>query len=537
MIGIPTASGSRTPGIRPRESGACSVFSETCMSIRPLLPAAGAAWLSYLAFVILLFSPAIRAYDAGRLPYSEGLRGFADLLAPNALLSGGPDSAATVAAVSLYLAIVAVTLGSWCWAMRAACPLHMRSPLPLIGLTAMVATPLLIAPGLFSDDVYLYNLYGRAIAVYGANPILSPPAAFPSDPHLPWVFWQELPSSYGPIWLMLSALLSALAADSVTAVAVLYRLAGLGLHLVTVAVLWRVLHRQRYAAALPAVIFYAWNPLVLLEVVANAHNDVLVALFAIPLVGAAMERRWSRAAIYAACALMVKPFAVVFVPAVARRLWQDADPQTRYKQLAIAASVGTAVVLALSLPLWSGDALIRNALHNPAASGYTNSLWELALAMGPDWSRAGADEVQHPYVDVVRGLAFFAGAAWVLTRRALDRDVPQVAVRLWLVFCLTACWVWPWYFVPVLALAPLAGAACLPTAAALTIGGLLFWGGWPERSVKPLALLYEWRSLLLFGPLLLTWIWPRARSLLSLPPGMRRQQPGGDAARLQPAAE
>jgi hypothetical protein len=264
---------------------------------------------------------------------------------------------------------------------------------------------------------------------------------------------------------------------------------------------------------------------------------VLVALFAIALVGAAMQRRWPRAAILAACAVMVKPFAVILVPAVARRLWQHSDPSTRYRQLALAVSVGVAVGLAVSLPLWSGDALIRNVLHNPAASMYINSFWELAASGGPGWFRAAAPN-EHSYLDLVRGLAFVAGVAWILTRRAPGNDapgddVPQVAVRLWLLFCLTAGWVWPWYFVPMLALAPLAGAAYLPAATALTIGGVLFWAGWPERTVGLFPLLYEWRSLLLFGPLALTATWVPAREVLSFARGVRRHQPRADAEQLQ----
>lgn len=510
----------------------------TWTSLGPLVPAAAAAWLSYVGLLILLFSPAIRVYDAGFLPHWSGLRTAAYILAPNALLSGRAESAATLVAILAYLAITALAFASWCWALRIARSVELRSPAPLLVLTAALAAPLLIVPGLVSDDLYLYNLYGRTMAVYGANPILSSPSAFASDPQLPWVHWRELPSAYGPIWLMLSAVLSALAADSLSAAVVLYRLAGLVLHLFAVATLWRLLAQQRPASALPGTIFYAWNPLVLLEIVANAHNDVLVALFALLLIGAATQRRWSRAALYGACAVMVKPFAVVLLPAVARHLWQQSAPQSRYRQLAFASAVGIAVMLLLNLPLWSGVALLRNALNNPAASMYTNTIWELVSETGRAWFGVSTVAIQHPYLDILRGACFFVGIAWVLTRRPSRRDVPQVAIRLWLVFCLTACWVWPWYFVPVLALAPLAGAAYLPTATALTVGGLLFWVGWPERNVGPLGILYGWRSLLLFGPLFLIWAWAPGRAHVLATLGFRgRPRVGGDAVdgRLQTA--
>jgi hypothetical protein len=338
---------------------------------------------------------------------------------------------------------------------------------------------------------------------------------------------------------MLSAALSAIEAESLTGTVIIYRLGGLALHLVSAWILWQLLRERRPSAALQGAIFYAWNPLVLLEVVANAHNDVVVALFALLLVGAASRRRWSRAALYGACAVMVKPFAIVLLPSVARHLWRQDEGRARYRRLAVSSAVGAVTVLAVSAPLWSGIALLRNAMDNPAARMYTNSVWELFSQAGARWFGVYTVDVQHPYLDVLRGICFVAGLAWVLTRPATRRDVPQVAIRLWLVFCLTACWVWPWYFVPVLALAPLAGAAYLPSATALTVGGLLFWVGWPERQVGPLGALYDLRSLLLFGPLIAIWTWAPARALVLAALGFRgRRRPGSDRVdgRLQTAA-
>ena len=98
----------------------------------------------------------------------------------------------------------------------------------------------------------------------------------------------------GPLWLMLSAAVSAAAQHSITAVVVAYRVCGAVLHLITAGVLWTVLRRERPDMAVAGTVCYAWNPLVLLEVVGNAHNDVLVALCAALLVAAGLRRCGSR---------------------------------------------------------------------------------------------------------------------------------------------------------------------------------------------------------------------------------------------------
>jgi hypothetical protein len=377
-------------------------------------------------------------------------------------------------------------------------------------LTALIGLPLLVAPGLFSDDVYLYNLYGRTIAEYGANPIVSAPNAFQQDPHFPWVHWKDLPASYGPVWLMLSAPLSALAGESISAVVVVYRTAALLLHLLVAASVWHVLSRRRTRDAVAGTVFYAWNPLVLIEVVGNAHNDVLVGLFAVLLVAAAAQRRWSSAAFFGVCAVMVKPYALILLPPLALRLAGAAGPQ-RIRRIGWAVAVGIATAVAVSVPLWAGLQLLANISANPAAHAYTNTMWELISMAGPAWFGLAADSIQRPYLDALRMAAFGLGALWVLTRPWGRRHVAKAAFALWLLFSFTAAWVWPWYFVPAIALSVFAGRGAIALATALTVGGLLFWAAWTP---PPFTALHAWRAVLLFGPALVTVAWAPLRGLV-----------------------
>ncbi len=506
---IPTLS----PGAlsSPRRS---AVISPSWSTIKPLVWPLALTWLGFLALTVLSQSRAFRVYDAGWLPYLESFRRFTYSLAPNALLSAPRDGSGAAVAMIVYVLVVTALVGGWVWAMRCARTIELNSVAPLLIATAVLAVPLVILPGLVSDDLYLYNLYGRTITVYGANPIYYPPSSFQADAHLQWVHWKDLPSSYGPIWLMLCAALSRLGAESITWMVIVYRVAAAILHLLTIAVLWSTLRSMRPRTAATRTIFYAWNPLVLLEVVGNAHNDVLVALFAVLLVTAAMRQVWLASAFFGACAVMVKPYALLLLAPVARSIIIGSRGWALPRRLVVAAAVAAGTMLFVSLPLWAGGTLLKNVFDNPASEMYTNTLWEFASDGAARVFGVSTIAIQHPYLDVIRIGAFMIAAAWVLTRGASRRDVADVAFRLWLVFALTACWVWPWYFVPALALAPLAGAARLPAATALTIGGLLFWTTWPERTAWPFEWLHAWRSVVLFGPVVLTLTWAPARRLV-----------------------
>ena len=475
---------------------------------RPLAAPFAALWLAFAGIGVLLYSPALRVYRAGELGGTVFLRDTASLLSPDVLLTAARQSAGGIVVSLLYLLLVLSALAAWMWALRIAAETPGRSPRHLLILTGLLCLPAFGFVGLFSDDVYLYNLYGRTIAEYGANPLVHRPAAFSWDPHLPWVYWKDLPSSYGPIWLMLSGALSALASDSITAVVLWYRAAALAIHLATAAALWQVMRQTAPRDAVAATLFYAWNPLVILEVVANAHNDVLVALLAVLLITATVQRAWGHAAFFGACAVMVKPFAALLLPAIALRIYQTRGSGAGWvRQTAAAMTIGLISLVAVSLPLYAGLRLLDNIAGNPASFRYANTLWELASGAGP-WG-VNADHLQHNYFDAIRTACFLVGAVWIVSRRWTRRGAAHVALSLWILFLLTASWVWPWYFVPAIALAAIARGSGLAAAASLTAGGLVFWAAWPFPSAIPG--LYTWRSVLMLGPLLATLAIPAVR--------------------------
>ena len=195
--------------------------------------------------------------------------------------------------------------------------------------------------------------------------------------------------------------------------------------------------------AVAGTVCYAWNPLVLLEVVGNAHNDVLVALCAALLVAAGLRRSWVAAAVAAACAVMVKPFAVLLVPAMARQIIREGRGGIPWRLLATTAAVGSAAGLALSLPLWAGAGLVSNVLDNPAGALLLQQRLGAVRVGRPRLVRDERRGAEHPYLDAVRAAVFAGGALWVLTRRASHRGLPDMAVQLWILFCVTAAWVWP----------------------------------------------------------------------------------------------
>jgi hypothetical protein len=130
-----------------------------------------------------------------------------------------------------------------------------------------------------STDLYDYISRGRISGAYGANPLVQVPDDFPDDPFVQLAAWRKDPSAYGPLWEILSGLIGRLLGGRLWASFLAYKGLAFTGYLVSTAVIALTLRRLSPDHALSGTLLFAWNPLVLLEGVANAHNDMLMMAF------------------------------------------------------------------------------------------------------------------------------------------------------------------------------------------------------------------------------------------------------------------
>ena len=169
------------------------------------------------------------------------------------------------------------------------------------------SVPLLLAPPMFSRDVYAYA--GQAaLVVEGLDPYAVGPGERPG-PLTDGVddVWRDTPSPYGPLWLALAGLVVRTTGDRLVPALVGMRcLAVLGLVLAG----W-ALHRL---GGERAVWLGVANPLVLLHLVAGAHNEAL--MLGLALAGLVVSRGGSPGRV-AGAAVLVTLGALVKLPVVA----------------------------------------------------------------------------------------------------------------------------------------------------------------------------------------------------------------------------
>jgi hypothetical protein len=257
---------------------------------------------------------------------------------------------------------------------------------------AIFSLPLIVAPNLFSQDVYSYIMYGRIGVIHGANPITVPPITFPSDPLLAYTAWKNVPSAYGATWLIFSygvTGLMQLLGPTPELYLLVYKLAAIGLHAASASLIWRMLGRWKPEQQVWGTLLYAWNPLAMMEFAGSAHNDALLVFFLLLGVWSAQQGHWRRATIGLTLSALIKYVPIVLLPPYAIFLARQ-RASWRSRLAVVGQMIGISILLAALFyaPLWQGARTLHSLARTPSMNGARNSLGEWASKMLPKVTRA-----------------------------------------------------------------------------------------------------------------------------------------------------
>jgi hypothetical protein len=322
----------------------------------------------------------------------------------------------------------------------------------LIG--SLWALPLALGPALFSHDVYSYLAQGTILHL-GLNPYHDTPAVLAQHGQghvLSAVspFWRHTPAPYGPLFLgLVSLIVGVTGAKLIAGVLILRGVELLGAVLLAVYVprLARALGTDPARAVWLALL----SPLVLLELVAAGHNDILMIALLAAGVATALEGRPLLGIGLCAVAATIK------VPALAGALfivvaWLRAEPSWRERIRFAAAAAGIVVLVLAAVSavtglglswitstVFSTPAKVRLAITPGTGVGYTvaSVLRDLGAAVNYRGIEAG--------FGAVAGVLVVAAGAALLVRTRIARLVPALGLFLVLAAAGGPA-AWPWYF-------------------------------------------------------------------------------------------
>lgn len=507
--------------------------------------------------------------------------------------------------VPLYLAFLALVTGPLLFLLRrfgkrAPVTRHDRKAivLTIFGFTLAFALVLLFVRGLLTSDIYSYTWYARIWVEHGASPFTQVPASFPPDPEgsIYWVYWLKEPSAYGPAWILISSLffkIGEVIGQSFATEALSLRLLAIGAHLLNGWLVWSIVGeilarrragqaralgpRWRYSLPLQrlgkhgrrpyqvrsrarrvervgqanrlqtlALLFYIWNPLLIVEFLASGHNDVLMLTFVLFGVWLYLKGLWRIAALSLGVASLIKLPALLLVPGYMWLLLWERIKQSRWESTLKRASAGIwrstqalgIVLLAWVLlywPFWEGIPTVQALFAGPANRLYLHSLGQVAWGNVPEplANLLGVTEQREAFMQSVRDFLdanlrwwFFgllALVAFLVTWRARTFQRMLIAWG-WVMFAavIAQSWFWPWYVSWIVVPAAIAPSLRLRNATLVfTVSALLLY---LEEQIlgRPFKFFLDWNGVVVMGPplaylvgswLVAAWHRRRARNL------------------------
>lgn len=352
----------------------------------------------------------------------------------------------------------------------------------VLGVLGFWAAPLLLAPPMFSRDVYSYYVQGR---VYDAG---YDPTTIGIDVIPGWFddgadpMWVESPTPYGPVFLLVERAVSSFAHPNAYLGALLFRLAALvGVALIAYAV--PRLARAHGVDPDRALWLGVLNPVVLMHFVSGAHNDALmVGLVALGLL-LASEQRCVWGAVSVSLAVAVKPIALIALPFVGL-LWAGryASWGERIRAWFLSGVVLVSTLASAFLLADAGRGVLSAAFGTPAGVlTWLSPTTAIGKLIGMLTSAAGLTEDATPALTLVRGAGAalaVAIVAWLVLRPGGRSPVRGAALALGAVVLLGPV-VQPWYllwFLPLFAATGLRDGelrAAVVLTAGFTVHGMI----------------------------------------------------------------
>ena len=164
----------------------------------------------------------------------------------------------------------------------------------------------------FSYDLFNYIFDAKIVTYYNQNPYVHRALDFPGDPMLTFMHWTHRFFPYGPTWLGLSVPLSFLGFQFFLPTFFLFKIMISMSFLGTAFFIGKILQKASVKDELFGVAFFALNPLVVVESLVSAHNDIVMIFFAIYAVYLLLSKKYTRSIILFILSIGVK-FAAAFI--------------------------------------------------------------------------------------------------------------------------------------------------------------------------------------------------------------------------------
>lgn len=211
---------------------------------------------------------------------------------------------------------------------------YCNSPfLPTIKKIVIISTLIMIlAYPFLSADLFNYLFDAKIVWHYGQNPYTHKPLDFPQDEWLRFMRWVHRYSPYGPVWISISLIPAVLGFGKFILNLLAFKFFIGSFHIVNSYLIYQILKKTNPKYLFPGLIFYALNPLFLIEGVANAHNDIVQMSFILLSVYFLTSNNKVKSAVTIILSSLIKYISVLMIPAFLAKIFK---PDIKLEQLVL----------------------------------------------------------------------------------------------------------------------------------------------------------------------------------------------------------
>lgn len=189
----------------------------------------------------------------------------------------------------------------------------------------------------FSHDVYYYMGIGRLNSQYSQNPyyvsmkefidnesndleLLKDEVMETGYKH----YWANTTVVYGPIWTITCAILSKLSFGNASLCLLLFKLTNLLIHILNCYLIYKISKKKIF------VLIYGLNPFMIIESIANVHNDIFMVFFILLAFYELLKKKSIlKSVIFLGVATSIKYFAILFLPFTILYYFKKENPGKR----------------------------------------------------------------------------------------------------------------------------------------------------------------------------------------------------------------
>jgi hypothetical protein len=361
-----------------------------------------------------------------------------------------PGSSVFISLVLVYAGMV-LMLRAWLGIARVTSR-HPGIPVrKLVPIFVLWMLPFLVIAPLFSRDVYSYAAQGEMMS-HGINPYLYPPSTIGIGDINKWItpvdsLWRNVTSPYGPVFLGIDGFIVTLTGHNELLTIVGLRLLsvfGAGLIAVYLPRLARSYGHDGTSAFVLAVL----NPLILLHLIAGAHNDAL--MLGLLVAGLALARSGHPIVGIVLCTLGagVKVTAVVGVIYIGWEWLGDGVPwRQRMRSVFIASLIAVAVMQVASEIVGLGWGWIGGLTNPDSVLSWMDPATAIGRYVAKLVGALGLGDHQLGLLNVARGVGLLVAAGVslrLLVRSRLATSGRAIGLTM-LAIVLLGPEIQPWY--------------------------------------------------------------------------------------------